>query len=91
MLYSSSSMFNVLNIIFSKILSIYLYATRLSSRNSPTSMQAKVPTGPFGLDMEFLQRIELNAPVKYCNPVLVEPSLSDLNEPVNMLNPPKTQ
>lgn len=62
----------------------------LSSRNSPTSTQAKIPTGPFGLDMEFLQRIELNAPVKYRNPVLMEPSL-DLNEPVNVLNPPKTQ
>ncbi|XP_039313050.1 protein mini spindles isoform X3 [Solenopsis invicta] len=60
--------------------------------NSPTLMQAKVPTGPFGLDMEFLQRLELSAPVKYRNPILVEPSLSDLNEPpVNVLNPPKTQ
>ncbi|XP_018364408.1 PREDICTED: cytoskeleton-associated protein 5 isoform X2 [Trachymyrmex cornetzi] len=61
--------------------------------NSPTSMQPKVPSGPFGLDMEFLQRIELSAPVKYRNPILAEPSLSDLNEPpVNMmLNPPKTQ
>lgn len=65
---------------------------RLFSRNSPTSMQAKVPSGPFGLDMEFLQRLELSAPVKYRNPILVEPSLSDLNEPpVNVLNPPKTQ
>jgi hypothetical protein len=61
-------------------------------RNSPTSTQPKGPSGPFGLDMEFLQRIELSAPVKYRNPILVEPSLSDLNEPpVNMLNPPKTQ
>ncbi|XP_018308410.1 cytoskeleton-associated protein 5 isoform X3 [Mycetomoellerius zeteki] len=60
--------------------------------NSPTSMQPKVPSGPFGLDMEFLQRIELSAPVKYRNPVLAEPSLPDLNEPpVNVLNPPKTQ
>lgn len=65
---------------------------RLFSRNSPTSMQAKVPSGPFGLDMEFLQRIELSAPVKYRNPILAEPSLSDLDEPpVNVLNPPKTQ
>ncbi|XP_020296342.1 protein mini spindles isoform X2 [Pseudomyrmex gracilis] len=63
-----------------------------SKTNSPTSTQPKAPSGPFGLDMEFLQKIELNAPVKYRNPVLVEPSLSDLNEaPVNMLNPPKTQ
>ncbi|XP_011700705.1 PREDICTED: cytoskeleton-associated protein 5 isoform X2 [Wasmannia auropunctata] len=63
-----------------------------SKTNSPTSLQAKVPSGPFGLDMEFLQRLELSAPVKYRNPILAEPSLSDLNEPpVNMLNPPKTQ
>ncbi|XP_071559595.1 protein mini spindles-like isoform X2 [Temnothorax nylanderi] len=60
--------------------------------NSPTSLQAKVPSGPFGLDMDFLQRLELSAPVKYRNPILVEPSLSDLNEPpANVLNPPKTQ
>ncbi|XP_032674241.1 protein mini spindles isoform X2 [Odontomachus brunneus] len=59
--------------------------------NSPTSTQTKV-SGPFGLDMEFLQRIELSAPVKYRNPILLEPSLSDLNEaPINMLNTPKTQ
>ncbi|KAL6427050.1 hypothetical protein ACFW04_009317 [Cataglyphis niger] len=58
--------------------------------NSPTSTQLKVPSGPFGLDMEFLQKIE--GPVKCRNPVLAEPSLSDLNEPpVNMLNPPKIQ
>lgn len=48
-------------------------------RNSPTSAQPKV-SGPFGLDMDFLQRIELNAPVKYSNPVLVEIDLTDLNE-----------
>ncbi|XP_071650052.1 uncharacterized protein [Temnothorax longispinosus] len=60
--------------------------------NSPTSLQAKVPSSPFGLDMDFLQRLELSAPVKYRNPILVEPSLSDLNEPpANVLNPPKTQ
>lgn len=60
------------------------------SRNSPTSTQLKVPSGPFGLDMEFLQKIE--GPVKCRNPILAEPSLSDLNEPpVNMLNPPKIQ
>ncbi|XP_018400371.1 PREDICTED: cytoskeleton-associated protein 5 [Cyphomyrmex costatus] len=60
--------------------------------NSPTSMQPKIPSGPFGLDMEFLQKIELSAPVKCRNPILAEPSLSDLNEPpVNVLNPPKTQ
>ncbi|XP_011648021.1 protein mini spindles isoform X1 [Pogonomyrmex barbatus] len=59
--------------------------------NSPTSIQAKVPSGPFGLDMEFLQRLELKA-VKCRNPILVEPNLTDLNEcPVNVLNPPKMQ
>lgn len=64
---------------------------RLLPRNSPISTQTKV-SGPFGLDMEFLQRIELSAPVKYRNPILLEPSLSDLNEaPINMLNAPKTQ
>ncbi|EFN60447.1 Cytoskeleton-associated protein 5 [Camponotus floridanus] len=58
--------------------------------NSPTSTQLKIPSGPFGLDMEFLQKIE--GPVKCRNPILAEPSLSDLNEPpVNMLNPPKIQ
>lgn len=63
---------------------------RSFSRNSPTSTQPKA-SGPFGLDMEFLQKIEL-APVKCRNPILVEPSFSDLNEaPVNVLNPPKTQ
>ncbi|XP_011883305.1 PREDICTED: cytoskeleton-associated protein 5 isoform X2 [Vollenhovia emeryi] len=59
-----------------------------SETNSPTAMQPKVPSGPFRLDMEFLQKPE----VKCCNPVLPEPSLLDLNEPpVNVLNPPKTQ
>lgn len=33
--------------------------------------------------MDFLQRIELNAPVKYSNPVLVEIDLTDLNENPN--------
>ncbi|XP_033302559.1 protein mini spindles isoform X1 [Bombus bifarius] len=68
--------------------------------NSPTSTQPKV-SGPFGLDMDFLQRIELNAPVKYSNPVLVEIDLTDLNEnpttnamnihkvPVIPMSPPK--
>ncbi|XP_076762978.1 msps cytoskeleton-associated protein 5 [Xylocopa sonorina] len=53
---------------------------------SPTSTQPKV-SGPFGLDMDLLQRIELNAPVKYTNPVLLEVNL-DLIETTNM-NPPK--
>lgn len=57
-------------------------------RNSPTSTQPKV-SGPFGLDMDLLQRIELNAPVKYRNPVLLEVNLNDLNESPNALNPSK--
>ncbi|XP_034182971.1 msps cytoskeleton-associated protein 5 isoform X1 [Osmia lignaria lignaria] len=56
--------------------------------NSPTSTQPKV-SGPFGLDMDLLQRIELNAPVKYRNPVLLEVNLNDLNESPNALNPSK--
>lgn len=61
-------------------------------RNSPTSAQPKAPSGPFGLDMEFLQKIELSAPVKYRIPVLAEPRLTFMNEsPANVLNPPKTQ
>ncbi|XP_012235678.1 protein mini spindles isoform X2 [Linepithema humile] len=63
-----------------------------SKTNSPTSAQPKVPSGPFGLDMEFLQKIELSAPVKYRIPVLAEPRLTFMNEkPANVLNPPKTQ
>ncbi|XP_072747626.1 protein mini spindles isoform X2 [Anoplolepis gracilipes] len=66
------------------------YTTDDSKTSSPTSAQLKAPTGPFGLDMDFLQKIE--GPVKCRNPILAEPSLSDLNEPpVNMLNPPKIQ
>ncbi|CAK9821655.1 Protein mini spindles [Anthophora retusa] len=55
---------------------------------SPISAQPKV-SGPFGLDMDFLQKIELNAPVKYRNPVLPEINLDDLNETPNLLNPSK--
>ncbi|OAD59416.1 Cytoskeleton-associated protein 5 [Eufriesea mexicana] len=53
---------------------------------------------PFGLDMDLLHRIELNAPVKYSNPVLLEINLTDLNEnsninlnkvPVIPISPPK--
>ncbi|XP_061931308.1 protein mini spindles isoform X2 [Apis cerana] len=53
--------------------------------NSPTSTQPKV-SGPFGLDMDFLRKIELNAPVKYCNPVLQEINLTDLDENPNTIN-----
>ncbi|XP_076233452.1 msps cytoskeleton-associated protein 5 isoform X2 [Calliopsis andreniformis] len=59
--------------------------------NFPTSTQSKI-TGPFGLDMDFLQRIELNAPVKYKNPVLIEVNLEEgeLEESTNAINPSKT-
>ncbi|XP_076663727.1 msps cytoskeleton-associated protein 5 isoform X2 [Andrena cerasifolii] len=56
--------------------------------NSRTSTQPKVP-GPFGLDMDFLRRIELNAPVKYSNPVLAEIDIDDLHETMNLINLPK--
>ncbi|XP_076624650.1 msps cytoskeleton-associated protein 5 [Colletes latitarsis] len=57
--------------------------------HSPTLTQSKV-TGPFGLDMDFLKRIELEAPVKYSNPVLTEVNLDDLFEAPNALNTPKS-
>ncbi|XP_043263019.1 protein mini spindles [Colletes gigas] len=57
--------------------------------HSPTLSQSKV-TGPFGLDMDFLKRIELEAPVKYSNPVLTEVNLDDLFEAPNALNTPKS-
>ncbi|XP_026670191.1 protein mini spindles isoform X2 [Ceratina calcarata] len=60
--------------------------------NSPTSAQPKV-SGPFGLDMDFLQRIELNAPVKYKNPVLQDVNIPDISPPTNVqvipISPPK--
>ncbi|XP_023289884.1 protein mini spindles isoform X2 [Orussus abietinus] len=51
---------------------------------NPTPMQTKV-SGPFGLDMDLLQRIELSAPVKYRYPKLLTP---DFSEPVNLAPPP---
>ncbi|KAK1119716.1 hypothetical protein K0M31_013134 [Melipona bicolor] len=72
-------------------------SSQTNELNSPVLAQPKV-SGPFGLDMDFLQRIELNAPVKYSNPVLVEIDLTDLNEnpntnihevPVIPMSPPK--
>ncbi|XP_053980065.1 protein mini spindles [Hylaeus volcanicus] len=56
----------------------------------PTSTQSKI-TGPFGLDMDYLKRIELDAPVKYSNPVLVDINLDDLNISLdpNAANQPK--
>ncbi|KOC71291.1 Cytoskeleton-associated protein 5 [Habropoda laboriosa] len=53
--------------------------------SSPISAQPKI-SGPFGLDMDFLRRIELNAPVKYRNPVIQEINWDDLDETPNLLN-----
>ncbi|XP_033322448.2 msps cytoskeleton-associated protein 5 isoform X2 [Megalopta genalis] len=56
-----------------------------------TSPQKKV-TGPFGLDMDYLQKIESEAPVKFNNPVLVEVNLTELEallESPNTANLPK--
>ncbi|CAK9796545.1 Protein mini spindles [Anthophora plagiata] len=62
-----------------------LQSTEISS---PTSAQSKV-SGPFGLDMDFLRKIELDAPVKYRNPVLQEVNMDDLHETPNALSPAK--
>ncbi|XP_058791056.1 protein mini spindles isoform X2 [Phymastichus coffea] len=43
-------------------------------------------SGPFGLDMDLLQKIETSAPAKCRVPKLLEPNI-DLNETVEMLNP----
>lgn len=60
--------------------------------SSPTSVQPKA-SGPFGLDMDFLQRIESNAPVKYKNPVLQDVNIPDISPPTNVqvipISPPK--
>lgn len=40
--------------------------------------------------MDFLQKIESIAPVKFRNPVLQDTTISDIDEPIN-LNPHKTQ
>ncbi|XP_076386663.1 msps cytoskeleton-associated protein 5 isoform X2 [Megachile rotundata] len=70
---------------------------QLNELNSSTSTQPKV-SGPFGLDLDFLRRIETNAPVKYSNPVLLEINIDDLlespkvkpsNVPVIPISPPK--
>lgn len=58
---------------------------------NPVPIPHTEESGPFGLDMDFVQRIESSAPVKYRNPVLLDTSISDTDEPVNLLNPPKTQ
>ncbi|XP_066599618.1 protein mini spindles isoform X2 [Prorops nasuta] len=60
----------------------------INDLNSPTSTQ-KI-SGPFGLDMEFLKKIE-SAPAKCRNPKLLEPNYTDLSETINLLNPPKVQ
>ncbi|XP_076289585.1 msps cytoskeleton-associated protein 5 isoform X1 [Lasioglossum baleicum] len=62
--------------------------TKTCNSSSP---QKKV-TGPFGLDMDYLQKIELEAPVKFNNPVLVEVNLNELEallECPNTMNLPK--
>lgn len=55
-------------------------------RHASPIIEAKT-SGPFGLDMDFLKRIEESAPVRWKIPNLVEPSW-DPNEGVNTLNPP---
>ncbi|KAJ8683238.1 hypothetical protein QAD02_019030 [Eretmocerus hayati] len=52
---------------------------------SPVRPPVKV-SGPFGLDMELIQKIETNAPVKCRVPKLIDLNV-DLNEPVEMPNP----
>ena len=54
-------------------------------RNVPVHNQVKV-SGPFGLDMELIHKIETNAPVKCRVPKLLEPNV-DLTETVELLNP----
>ncbi|XP_031837843.1 msps cytoskeleton-associated protein 5 isoform X2 [Nomia melanderi] len=59
--------------------------------NNSASSQKKI-TGPFGLDMDYLQKIESEAPVKFSNPVLVEVNLNELEallESPNTMNLPK--
>ncbi|KAK2583775.1 hypothetical protein KPH14_009682 [Odynerus spinipes] len=58
---------------------------------NPLPTRRNEESGPFGLDMDFVQRIESSAPVKYRNPVLLDTTISDNDEPINLLNPPKTQ
>ncbi|XP_043494004.1 protein mini spindles isoform X1 [Polistes fuscatus] len=52
--------------------------------------QTEAAIGPFGLDMDFLQKIESSAPVKFRNPVLQDTTISDIDEPIK-LNSTKTQ
>lgn len=52
---------------------------------APHQIRPKV-SGPFGLDLEWLERIESSAPIKVRNPKLIEPCISDLNEPVKLLS-----
>lgn len=61
---------------------------RTSPPQMPTKPQIQVKTGPFGLDMELIQRIESSAPVKCRNPKLLEPNLDDYNDPVHINLPP---
>lgn len=56
---------------------------RMFVRHIPQQISTK-PSGPFGLDMELLERIESTAPVKCRNPVLLEPNLDDLNDTIHI-------
>ncbi|XP_043480677.1 protein mini spindles [Leptopilina heterotoma] len=56
---------------------------RMFVRNIPQQIPTK-PSGPFGLDMELLERIESTAPVKCRNPILLEPNLDDLNDTIHI-------
>lgn len=47
--------------------------------------QIKV-SGPFGLDMDLLHKIESSAPAKCRVPKLLEPNM-DLNETMEIINP----
>lgn len=62
-------------------------------RYRPTPRPAVKVTGPFGLDMELLQKIELNAPAKCRCPKLLETGFSDTEEsPVsNVIKVPVAQ
>lgn len=50
-------------------------------RNSPMQQSQTITfSGPFGLDLELLEKLERDAPVKYKVPQLVEHMFSNSNE-----------
>ncbi|KAG7191094.1 hypothetical protein KM043_007130 [Ampulex compressa] len=55
----------------------------------PVTLPRSRVSGPFGLDMEYLRKIELSAPAKFSNPVLQDTSFSDEEESINTLHSPK--